>query len=65
MSTLFPNESTTCINSPSPSRFAVTITRKTTYIDICEIDDSYKILSMSDLEKERNLVKEKFEFEST
>ncbi len=44
--------------------FAATITRKTTYIDICEIDDAYKILTTSDLEKERNLVKEKFEFES-
>jgi hypothetical protein len=44
--------------------FSVTITRKTTYIDICEIDDEYKILTPSDIEKERNLVKEKFEFES-
>jgi hypothetical protein len=44
--------------------FAITVTRKTTYIDICEIDDNYKILSISDLEKERNLLKEEFDFEA-
>lgn len=44
--------------------YAVTITRKTIYVDVCEMDGNYRILTESEFEKEKSKIKEEIEFES-